>query len=252
MNNLMALVNSKENYTGARICGIPDLPNVKKLFPRLVNKTATYLVSHHLRALTIQNFHSDYPIVLFVDIHNENILGIFYEESKVTHRYGLSGIEFDLSAEAAPITTKSLLEGLSNGLLPNLSDSLTDRLLEAIIYYSQGVSTGDVTEIVAFIMQAEHKSFEFMYPRANDDVGGILKDLFKRYGVTSGVPSDLYHSQDKTWVYKGRCKKNPNNFIEVEVRQAQRSVDKGFEFKVIDPGFKRRVLDADNIRYNKM
>lgn len=256
MNNLMRLATEKTYATGLRLPQLPDMPKLKLMFPNLTNKTASYIVSHHIRAVTIQNTRSNYPIVIYVDLHNENALAIFYEHSDTPKRYAIDKMPADLDLSSGYISTKVLLETISNGLLPNISEELTNELITALVDYAYGSDMEVSAELYQFIVNTERKtpigknSIEFLHPRNTEDTVSILKDLFKRYGVKEEPPTDLFYSQDKTWIFKGKSKMHPNSFIEIEVRQAQRSIDKGHEFRVIDPGYKRRIIDVDNIRYN--
>lgn len=256
MNNLMRLATDKTYVTGLRLPTIPSMPQLKKLFPRLTNKTASYIVSHHIRAVTIQNTRSDYPIVIYVDLNNENAIAIFYDKSDTEKRYTIAKPPADLDLSGEFMDTQILLETVSNGLLPNMSDELTNELTSALVDYGYGSDLKVSTNLYMHIVNTEktaitgRNSIEFLHPRHTEDTVGILKDLFKRYGVKDEIPKDLFHSQDKTWVFRGVSKKQPNSYIEVEVRQAQRSIDKGHEFRVVDPGYKRRIFDVDTVCYN--
>lgn len=255
MNKLMHLATNKANFTGKRLPQIPDLPNLKKLHPSLENKTATYIVSHHIRAVTIQNTKSTYPIVVYVDMNNENIIAIFYEYSDTAKRYTIAKPTTPIASDNGLIRTQNLLEIISNGLLPNMSSKATDELITALIDYGFGSDMYISDKIYNYILSVDKDlsggrvTLEFLHPRHTDDTIGILKDLFNRYKVEEEIPTDLFHSQDKTWVYKGHSKDHPNTYIEIELRQAQRSIDRGHEFRVIAPGYKRRIFDVDTICY---
>lgn len=256
MNRLMHLATKQVFFTGNRLPQLPDLPNLKKLHPTLMNKLATYFVSHHIRAVTVEDVNSEYPIVVYVDLNNENIVGIFYEGSDTAKRYTIAKPKEDPIESNGLIHTQKLLEIISNGLLPNMSAKATDTLISAIVDYGHGTSTHLPADIYQHILSVNKDTvggrtlLEFLHPRHTEDTVGILKDLFKRYNVEDDIPIDLFHSPDKTWVYKGKSKDLPNTYIEIELRQAQRSVDRGHEFRVINPGYKRRIFDIDSIRYN--
>lgn len=256
MNKLVSMVTAKSNASGLRLCPLPDLPNIKKLYPHLENKTQSFIVSHHIAAMAVRNERSNYPIVVYVDLHNENILAIFYEGSNLSRRFGIRNEGLNDIVIAGTVRVESLLERVSNGLMPNTSAKLAETLIGAIIAFGANPDATLPVDGVRHLWLAEEKqtngksSIEFLHPRFGDPVREILTDLFTRYDVDAEIPSDLFHSQDKVWVYPAKSKSHPNSYIELEIRQAQRAIDKGFEFRVVDPGYKRRIIDADGIVFN--
>lgn len=250
----MKLANSRALYTGERLCGLSDLPNIKLKYPHLPNRNAVFIVSHYIRAIALENKWSNYPIVLYVDMHNENLLAIFYENAIRDFHYGFSPNTPWEDINDPLCGTQKLLETISNGILPNMSIALTNTLVTAIMDYCDNTDNEVTTEVAKLIIATENKvhrrPIEALYPRSYEKVELILRDLFNRYNVDEKLPSDLRSSPDKTWVYKGQDPSLPNHYLEVEVRQAYRSVDHGFEFKVIDPGYKRRIIDVDALKFN--
>lgn len=256
--SLMELAILPAYASGLRLPPLHQLPKLKELVPGLSNvNAASYIVSPHITAVALPNTRSDYPIVIYVDLHNRNILAVFYEHSNRTFRYDLD------STDKPPImsgyvTIESLLERISNGLLPNCSHALSDRLYEAIKAYASNISKSvtigvkDMEHLYTSANRSRNSrvSLAFLHPRHTDDIVGILRGLMTQYNVRDEVPTDLLHSADKTWVFHAQHNDHPNSYLELEIRQAQRSVDRGFEFRIVDPGYRRRIIDVDGLRFS--
>ena len=255
--SLMELAILPAYASGLRLPPLHRMPKLKELVPGLSNSSlSSYIVSHHITAVTVPNKNSDYPIVIYVDLHNRNILAVFYEHSNRPFRYTLD------AADKPPImsgyvTIESLLERVSNGLLPNCSHAMSERLYMAIEAYAsqraKSVTIGvkDIEHLYAVSAQPRNSrvSLTFLHPRHTDDVVGMLRTLMDRYNVRDSVPTDLLHSTDKTWVFHARHDDHPNSYLELEIRQAHRSVDRGFEFRVVDPGYCRRIIDVESLTF---
>ena len=245
------MVNKPFLQSKERICALGDMLQLKNRYPLLQNENRVYVVSSFIRALSIKNVNSKYPIVIYVDIENENIIAIFYEKSKSENCYSYT--DLNSIEDTASTDFKTVLETISNRLLPNMSVTATNELLSSIIDFGCGVETYLPYDILDFIRDTVNGKYKepllVKYPRINTDVVSQLQNVMRAFGIVDKVPSDILLSSDKTWVFKGTSKELHLNYIELEVRQAQRSVDRGFEFKVIDPGFKRRIIDVSQLKF---
>lgn len=189
-------------------------------------------------------------VVAYIDVWNNNLLFIHSDAGDLPSNRPLT---FD---SMVPTTSDPIYiyREIVNRVLPNFDDIVTDSIYDLI----QAVVTGQYPtnhtvahyESIARVVNESRepmRTVEFHFPRHNDNIYDLIKDIFSRYNVKESIPADIYYNREKVWTFAGSSEYHPGHYLEIEIRHAVRQNDPGIEIRVIAAGFKRRIFNYSHL-----